>query len=376
MMDDRICDESAEHLSALTDGETISAEAVQHIGGCAACQSRLRDYLAMGAELRRVASLEISQPAASVTWKKMLRTKPSIWQKGWETMRIPKFAFALLVIAVLALASSLAVVKVGAHSSGSVLVLDVKADAEHVYRCILDTHKSPAQCTLMSSVKRNMVGFQFEILGRDGDRVQLGLRSLVSSMGSTVDGNRQGAMRIADLNAQPQTQYWFEAGQSLKLDLEEAVPLEVTGEWMDHVPTLAGMRETHLDPGPDELRVVSPLLIRDKQTIADMEGGSTTATRPGQAVLIYNPGLGRFLLSLSPMKDAVQAKVRLNRIAFKMKGQEYLFLTGAPVSREEHAWVRYEPGFKPSGGPDAPMIGAALISQIAPEAVMPSAEIK
>src|SRR4051812_38551848 len=113
------CIEAAEFVSALCDGEMVPPEAAAHIGGCELCQERLREYSAMGVEMRRVASLEtipqLEQPAWHGSGSRLAR----FWQKGWESMRIPKFAFALLVIAVFALASSLVVNKVGAHSEGS-----------------------------------------------------------------------------------------------------------------------------------------------------------------------------------------------------------------------------------------------------------------
>jgi hypothetical protein len=46
-------------------------------------------------------------------------------------MKIPKFAFALLILAVVALASSLTVIGVAAHSSGNVLVLTPGSSIRH-----------------------------------------------------------------------------------------------------------------------------------------------------------------------------------------------------------------------------------------------------
>ena len=45
------CEDAAEYVSALADGETIPSSFAQHIGACTACQARLHHYLAMGAEL-------------------------------------------------------------------------------------------------------------------------------------------------------------------------------------------------------------------------------------------------------------------------------------------------------------------------------------
>jgi hypothetical protein len=51
----------------------------------------------MGAELRRVASLEPMGEARVRDWGKSESTSPNWWWKGWETMRIPRLVFALLL---------------------------------------------------------------------------------------------------------------------------------------------------------------------------------------------------------------------------------------------------------------------------------------
>jgi len=123
------CNETAEFVSALCDGETIPRAAATHIGDCSACQATLNEYIGLGAELRRIASLELVEETKPLAWAEKQQTKQTLWQKGWETMRIPKFAFVLLVAGIVALASSLAMVKVHAHSQGTVMLLKVQSDS-------------------------------------------------------------------------------------------------------------------------------------------------------------------------------------------------------------------------------------------------------
>jgi hypothetical protein len=111
-------------------------------------------------------------------------------------------------------------------------------------------------------------------------------------------------------------------------------------------------------------------LLRDKQVIGDMQGGTAIATNPGDAVEVYFQPLGRYLLSLEPMKGAVEGKVRMNRIAFELNGQENIFVSGTPVTRGYTVWVLYEPDFKPTGGGKVRgYIASGKVSIIAPEAV-------
>ena len=105
------CEDAAELVSALCDGERISREAARHIGVCQACQARLNAYSMMGAELRRVASLQEEAEMKPGSWEQVLRVWPNWWQKGRATMRIPTFAFALMLGLILVLSSGLVLVR-------------------------------------------------------------------------------------------------------------------------------------------------------------------------------------------------------------------------------------------------------------------------
>jgi hypothetical protein len=360
------CEDAAEYVSALADGETIPSSFAQHIGACTACQARLHHYLAMGAELRRVASLDADQPVPALSIEKR-RTTRSVWKKGLETMRIPKYAFALLVLAVVVLASSLTIVKVGAHSSGSVLILKFTGPDGNPHQCFFDTTKKDYPCGFFGRMGPSSVGFDFRTLARNGDDVQLGVRSAAYPIGSP-SANHMGNPMVDKL---PEVQYSFEVGQVLKIDVEGLGTVAITGDWTDHVPTLITNTQAQLDPNVDELRIVSPLLLRDKQVVGDMEGASAIAPGSSNVAMIYLPGTGRFLLSNTPMQHATQANVNLNRISFDVNGAHYVFLTGAPVTRSDKIWVLYQPDFKPHGGSEGWFIGSGELSQIAPEAVLP-----
>ena len=64
------CDEAAEFVSARCDGEVIPQTAAEHLETCALCHALLEEYMEMGAELRRTASLEIEQGVSPRIWTK------------------------------------------------------------------------------------------------------------------------------------------------------------------------------------------------------------------------------------------------------------------------------------------------------------------
>lgn len=346
-----VCDEAAEYVSALYDGETIPRAAAEHIGECEGCREQLREYMEIGAEMRRVASLETPAETPRVVWDERGRTSKAWWQRGWERMSIPRLVFASLVLAVIGLASSLAVVGVRAKTQGTVMMLSISSGLGQPVPCALSTEdKRWATCGLVGGMKGGVLIYKIDLLSKDGDRVEIGVRS---KFGPATSENYS----LSAVDDVAEKRYWFEAGETLKIDVAGMEPMVVTGEWMDHVPTpISGTRE--VDPEAGELRMNSPLLLRGNELVGDMEGGSASIDKSGQGVMIYFRGQGRFVVSLSPSEGAVPANVFLNRLSFQAGGASYVFVTGTPIARSATAWVRYEPDYKPSSDAGSGFIGS------------------
>lgn len=338
------CTEAAEFVSALCDGEVISSDAAAHIDVCELCQERLREYSAIGIEMRRVSSLEATPQLEPPAWHGSGNRLAIFWQKGLESMRIPKFAFALLIIAIIALASSLAVNKVGAHSEGSVVMLRIDGGTEQPTSCPLSTvDKKNDVCMSMGTMNGMLAEYRLKLLDRDANRVRIDFRSKVL-------GPVQGSHTVTpfDLDNVAGQQYWFEPGETLKIDVPEVGTLLITGEWMDHMPTMPYQGNQAIDPAVDELRVVSPLLLRDNKVVGDLNGAMSTQTKPNQAVWLYFPNQGDFTISVTPIKGSLPAYVQLNRLSFKEDGHLYVIVAGAPVTRASRVWVLHRPAFKPA----------------------------
>ena len=153
--------------------------------------------------------------------------------------------------------------------------------------------------------------------------------------------------RDADPLARSQ-EVWFEPGELLKVDVPEIGTLILKGEWLDHMPILG-----KLDPGPTELRFGRPLLLKDKRVVGDLSSvlGSTFSMDQQEFAMVFIiPGEGRFLVSLLPMKGAVEAHVDLGRISIEEGGHSWELVNGVPVCRADHVWVLHQPHWKIGGG--------------------------
>ena len=341
------CEDAAEFVSALYDGETIPRAAAEHVSFCQVCQLRLKEYIEMGVELRRMASLNAESEVKDRTWEMQPGTIRRWWQKGWETMRIPRLAFALSLMAVVALSSGLTLIGVRAHEHGSVALLKIalpdKEAGMNSLPCPLSTEdKNYSDCDNSIGMISGSFSYKIKLLSRDGNRIQLGVRTAFVNRANsteTVAQKLQGAI---------EREYWFVPGETLRIDVDELGPVAVTGEWQDHMPYFAKMDLEHnLEPGPNELRMISPILLRDDRVVFDAQGGAATSNGPNAAFWVNVPGDGVYVLSMSPLPDSVEAHAADNRVAFEISGQSYQFVTGAPITREEKIWILHRANAKP-----------------------------
>jgi hypothetical protein len=334
-----MCDDAAEYVSALCDGETIPPTTAQHIATCPDCQTRLNDYLAMGVELRRTASLGLADAVPSRNWTKPQNRIATWWQKGWGTMRIPRLAFAVLIAGILTLASTLAVDKARAHDTGTVVLLSTVFPNGEIADCPISTQDKNQSCYSSQHIGSQFLAYKVRLLLREGSRVLLGIRTLTFQLAS-------GPHDLSSFvnSEEPGREVWFEPGEPLKFAVPEVGMLTLKGEWMDHMPILGT-----LDPGPNELRLGAPLLLKDKVVVGDLSshiGGIYTQDDQDRAMAFYIPGEGRFLISQLPMKGAVEAHVSLGRISFEEGGHSWELVNGVPVCRADHVWVLHQPDFR------------------------------
>ncbi|MFI5071598.1 MAG: hypothetical protein ACHP8A_11975, partial [Terriglobales bacterium] len=230
------CEETAEFVSALCDGGRIPREAAEHVGLCETCRARLKDYAEIGAELRRVASLESVEEAREEVWKKEQSVVSAWWWKGWNTMRTPRFAFVLLLVVIAALSSGLAILKARSNVP-RVLVLSIKPPDDEAVRCLLSGDQKAAPCTFTEGVRLGMLSGSFRIIGDDGDRIELGVRSKFTARSVTGPGNAYSmSVSLEEIENLGERSYWFTPGQPLEVQIDGFGSAVVTGRMLNHIP--------------------------------------------------------------------------------------------------------------------------------------------
>ena len=350
------CGEAREYLSAIYDGERVPRQAAEHTVHCADCQELLKGYAEIGVILRSYGSLLVAQPVPERTWLTTRKDKGRWWKKGWQMMRIPRIALASLVLLLLVLGSRLALVEVRAHDDGSVLNLKLTPAQGDSFQCYVPiTDTAHYHCEGLSQIHENNLFFAVKAIKKDGGRVLLSIRFRVTPIGPASYGPNT-------TDTLPETQSWFTPGETLTVPGTGELKLALTGEWTDRVPVGGNQL---LDPGPNDIRLTSPLLLKNNTVVGDMDEVSAAADSLGEGAYFYVPGEGRFLLSSMPISGALPATVRFSRVSFESNGQKYVIVSGMPVSRAEKLWVLRDTAYKPA--PDAeqgPMLGAGPISKL------------
>lgn len=369
------CKDAVDFVSALCDGQRIPREAAEHIGQCSDCHARLQDYAILGAELRRAASLQLPGNAPAIEARLSAAEKrltqrareesrfASWWRTGRKTMRIPRFAFAMLILLIVGLSSGLVVVKARSTAQGPVLLVTLKAPGlDSPWQCALSTTADPSTnwCSGGMLLKDGgSLQFGTDVLSTQADQIVLGIRSRFyppSSNAFTVSFEKL-----------PVEQYKLEPGQTLRINIPGLDDAELTGELLDHMPLFAFSPGEALDPAQDELRLVSPLLLRGHQAIMDI-GGTVKGTAKDGAVYMYKPGVGRLIVAAENFQGAVKGKNEDSRINFEINGSQYQLLSGAPITRARDVYVQLDPSYQPSASKPLGVFGFASLKWLAKEA--------
>lgn len=346
------CKQVGEYISTLCDGQRIPRDAAEHIGGCQTCREQLNEYAAIGSELRRLASLDEIAPLADDDWRQSVN-KLGWWQKGLTTMRIPKLAFGVMLIAIIALSGGVVLVRARAGlADGRFLELKYKfapsglTHSGRVDICIIrvDGNQKGNTCDFVDHGREGLLLMNTRLTGKVGDSAQLRIRAKYVPGDGDTEVN-YGEALFKDV---PERALSLEPGEKQEFEVAGLGNVEVEGEYLDHIPPLVYRPQETLDPNPKEFRIVAPVLVRGNQVIANADGSSIDTGDSDATLMLYVPGGGRYLISVTPFESAVEGSVHLGKIAFSLEGHDYLLLTSMPITVSEHVWVKHEPAFKPS----------------------------
>lgn len=283
-------------------------------------------------------------------------------------MRIPRYAFGFMLCVILFLSSSLLLVRARVGHGERVLVVRYKILPDgNTISCVITTDKNSFtnQCSDANSGPWGLLSVNFRFMNEDGDRTELGVKTKYENQ---PPGDKHEP--TDDLRDVPEKRIWVAPGTKQQVSIPGLGAIELTGQYLDHMPALRSGPDEALDPRPREFRIVSPVLVRGKQVLCNFAGSSSIDSGDQDAALmIYYPGEGRYLISTVPVKGGVVGNVGLGQIRFKLDDDEYLLFTAVPATRQEYVWVKHEPEYRLSehmqgASDDRPMFMVRKISKL------------
>ncbi len=337
------CEKAAEFVSALCDGEQIPREAAEHLGTCGECAVRLNDYVLMGVELKRTAVATVPQSVREVSWGPQERTKLSWWQMWGGSMRIPRFAFAAMLISIVALVAGIALTRAQARELW--FQFEVRERRGSVAEVGLISAEPKGQVpdpgpVTVSSEPEGILTFIVRVLEARNGSEKLGVRAL------WLPRNNDLTDLHKKIQSSPETDYWIVPGQKLNVPVKDYGQIEITGRLLDKLPDDQNPKEMRLYPKEGEFRLTSPQVLLLDGRMVSKGGGDGSNNTKGSYFAYYAPHDGFYIFAFSEFAGAAEGSIKGNQIEFTLDGRIYNLIASAPIVEPgiTKIWVRHHSG--------------------------------
>jgi len=316
------CEKAAEFVSALFDGERIPREAAEHIGGCTSCGDRMQEYAVMGAELRRSAIM--NQAPARPALPERGGFFSILWQKSTARVRIPRFAFVMMLLLLVTLSASLAITrannserwfqyKLSGRDGKSIVTATVPSNPNGNPYYDVDAGMSYPEGT---------VWFYLRVLGRAGNQERILAKTFWVAKGSQfAPEGIQGA---------PSREFLAASGRDLKIPVDGYGSLNLNGRFEAVLPENV---RNGLYPEDDKVRIYPPVaLIRGNTMVSKGDSGGGQFSTTDSYFAFGSDEQGWYFFAPKPIEGWTQGTISVNQIEFNMDGERHFLLAGMPIT--------------------------------------------
>ena len=354
------CETVAHDISAMHDGEPIGRQAAEHIGSCAACQQRAREYAKIKTELRLSALRNAVEPPALPALPPKANPKHvNIFSLLSGRTVLPRAIAAMAALVIIALSISLALV-VHAQVDGpwvqySISLIVPQDKGERGETGILQSPSMPRGAWVMRGPAQTIAYTLRTLEVRDGKaQLEIGVRGFPGMV------DYDTALDI--VKSSPTLRYWYTPGQALEIPVEGVASLLLVATISETQPALGGWARRPV--GEDELRLDRPVVLRGKEVVCEGAGGTVAAgVGYGGALKYYMPGEGMFVISLVRLANAIEGTADGSVMEFKEGGIQYRIFSRQPITgggQPRPIWIQHDSSYKPQDG-DTPSLSAGGI---------------
>jgi hypothetical protein len=336
------CEKAAEFVSVLCDGERIPREVAEHFGTCAECKARLNEYLQMSAELKRMAIIAAPQHVRDVSWGPQETTKSSWWQMWRESMRIPRYAFGLMLVVILSLGAGIVIAR--ANNSERWFQFEVRArDGRTALTGVMSAEpKEPVSPSpVIAHEPEGTLAFIVRVLGGSGGSERLGVRAIWLPQNADQSGIKE------KLLGTPEREFWVIPGQKLSIPVKDYGEIEITGQLLDKLPDDQNPSEMRLYPKEGQFQVIAPqVLLVDGHVLTNSGGSGLGLATKDYFFAYYSPHDGWYVFAFNAFPGATEGKINANQVEFTLDGRTYTLVAAAPIvdASVTKIWVQHHAG--------------------------------
>lgn len=337
------CERAAKFVSALYDGERIPREAAEHLGSCEECKARLNDYVQMSVELKRMAMAAAPLSVREVSWGPQERTKSS-WCQIWRgSMRIPRFAFGIMLVTIASLAAGIAIVRANESERWFQFEVRTRQGATAEIGLMSAEPKDPVPSnagTVIVNEPEGTLAFIVRVLAGTGGSEKLGVRTLWLPKDASLSRIEERVL------ASPEREFWVIAGQKLSVPVKDYGQIEISGRLLDKLPDDRNPKETRLYPKEGQFRLTSPQVLLMDGHVLSKGGGDGSNYTKDSFFAYYVPYDGYYIFAFREFPGATEGSVEGNQVDFSLDGKAYNLIAAAPIVDPslKKIWVRHHAG--------------------------------
>jgi len=383
------CQEALPFISPLYDGEQVPPDVPKHVQSCPQCRARLKDYAAIDAECRLLASATRTEEGLPA-WIESAAPRGRFLAARALTARVmvPWYGVGLAAAVILALSIGINLIPAqtpvlwfqfqiypadmphaeslrtnvakagfrepeawmlrtddtgGSHSLHleSYRPLVAKAGYREPMAWFWTTRNAGA-----SGFVNDIVESIVSIVGIQSGRVRLAVRARHRTEARRYEGNSNPKLLERDLGNLKGREYTYAPGQTLEIPIEGGGTLLLSGQVSEHQPMLAW--GFPLEPGADQMILTHFMLVRDKQVLTPLSGMSTMIGERENRIYLYVPRQGLFTFALQPFEGAVKGKASWSEATFNIHDHDFYLLSGSPITggdQPHDIWVSLQADF-------------------------------
>ena len=260
-------------------------------------------------------------------------------------MRIPRYAFGLMLVAMLSLGAGIAIVR--ANNSERWFQFEVRTrEGKTALRALTSAEPKepePPGGPVIAHEPDGTLAFIVRVLAGRGGSERLGFRAIWAPQ--TVERSEIEEKVLVV----PEREFWVVPGQTLTVPVKDYGEIEIMGQLLDKLPDDQNPSEMRLYPKEGQFQVIAPqVLLMDGHVLCKGGGSGLRQLQKDGFFAYYAPHGGWYIFAFNAFPGATEGKINTNQVEFTLDGRTYTLLAAAPIvdASVTKIWVQHHAGIR------------------------------